>query len=245
MQIMISKNLTITLAFLLVSTFSIYASSLKQIAYAADSLYQAGNFVSAKKIYQTLYTEKKIKSPTLLLRLAAIAEREKDHAHTLFYLHQLYELTGNNTVRLKIEKLAEEENIPGYTYSDFYVLLKKIVNQKEAIFYSLLGLGLFLLLLGCAYLLWKDKILTGIYIGSVVLLCTGFFFHYNAFSSTKAIINRKQVALMLQPNSGSPVVNFIQKGGLCTIEAYTDRWVKVKVGSEKGYVPQHTLQKIP
>ena len=201
----------------------------------ADSLFREQRYTQAYQRYEEVL-ERGLASPGMLLRMAYVQESLGNTEETLYLLNLYYRQTSDREVLRKIEKLAEQEKLRGYEYSDVEYF-QGIIRQYRA--YIIIGL---MVLCGALFLwmlyqrsrsrnrpVWQGVVL-------VVLLGGLYFFTNYPLNGTRAIIARDHVYLMRGPSAGSGVVDVLRKGHRLKVLGREDVWYRVEWKDKVVYV---------
>jgi len=193
----------------------------------ADSLFAAGNYTNAGRIFEQYIRKGYVPTDPMLLKLAYVWEKQGDTAQMLYYLQRYFDRRPNEAVLKKMNSVASEHNLRGYETDDlnyFYL------------FYKQYGLyvNLMLLLLG-AYasgIFWikyrrqepirrRHKLVVLLYLVGLLMLVN----LPEGYQS--GIVNRDQVLLRRDPSAAAPVADVIGRGHKVNIMGSQDVWLRV------------------
>ena len=96
----------------------LFGQSVSQELEIADSLFAKKKYTQSFDIYTGILENYESRSPSMLLKMAFIREGLGDYSTALYYLSQYYLLTSNKQVLKKMEEVAKDHDLKGYTYTD-------------------------------------------------------------------------------------------------------------------------------
>ncbi len=94
----------------------------------ADSLFVAGDQVTAARIYETALAEGHTATDPMLLKLASAYEAQNDIPRLLYYLDVYFERHPDDAVLRRMNDIARANNLSGYETDDlnyFYLFYRK------------------------------------------------------------------------------------------------------------------------
>ena len=95
----------------------------------ADSLFIKQKYTEAFAIYNEVFKSGKV-SESMLVKMSFIKEGLGDNVQALYFLDQYYNLTADKSVLLKMQELADENDLNGYSVGDkefFLNFAKKVI----------------------------------------------------------------------------------------------------------------------
>ena len=215
------------LLFFLLFFFQIADSKAQNdVAKKADSLFSAKKYSEAANIYELIFKDNQVNKPNISLKLAFIYESLGDFPKAIYYLNNYYNLNPDDEVFEKMNKMALENKFTGFERSDLNFIL--VLYQQFYIFilYSVILIGIFILIILFRKKIYNKKILRRhlILVGLFIAFLLVFINVPNTYQS--AIIN-KSTYFREYPSSGSPIIGSIEKGNKINIFGQEDIWLKV------------------
>ena len=241
------KMQKIVLIFLLVFSITLIARDsstqepLAESLQIADSLFNQKHYTESLKIYESILKEGTSSSPQMLLKMAYVYEGLNNIDQALYYLNLYYERTLSRKVLVKMEELAEKNELEGYQLSDVQYFLA--IYQKYHLY--ILG-GIFAIaLLLCLHIVYKQFFKKQKALSSAMALglVVGFIFYLNNLGEipTSAITHSHDTYIMAEPSSGSKLIGVIGKGHKVTIYGQKDVWYKIKWGDQDAFIRETDL----
>lgn len=226
------------------SSFSSFGGDMKGELGQADSLFKLQKYTESFEIYEQLLDENNEASPQMLMKMAYIKEGLGDYSQALLYLNRYYLQTSDKRAQNKMEKLATEHSLNGYSLSDT-TFIKGLVN-KYYVAFNLLVLGITLFLFG---IVLYRKIKSGSnakpYAVSAVVVLLIFFWVTNfELSEPQGIITENHAYLMTGPSAGADLVEVVQKGHRLKILDEEGIWVKVDWNGQEVYIRSKMIKRI-
>ncbi|HLO43958.1 MAG TPA: SH3 domain-containing protein [Leadbetterella sp.] len=214
------------LLFFLVFFQTTDSKAQNDVAKKADSLFSAKDYTESAKLYELIFRDSQVNKQNISLKLAFIYESLGDFSKAIFYLNNYYNLNPDDEVFEKMNKMALENKFTGFERSDLNFIL--VLYQQFYIFilYSVIVIGIFILVILFRKKIYNKKILRRhlILVGLFIVFLLVFINVPNSYQS--AIINKKTYFREF-PSSGSPIVGTIEKGNKINIFGEEDIWLKV------------------
>lgn len=206
-----------------------------------DSLFNAGNYAEALRIYKQIHEGDKLFSRAMLLKMAYIEENLGNYTYALYYL-SLYDLANpsNETLR-KTDELAKKHVISGYEYTDvsfFSVLFRKYRDRITIVlflFFVLTSIVIIRKRLKMKHINIFEKI--GFFTFAVLLV----FLNTPTLLSQKGIVAKPYSLLMSGPSAGSEVTGTAEQGTSFDISGKEDIWYKIKTSGKTVYIRRENL----
>jgi len=207
----------------------------------ADSLFFKNKYLQAQQIYEQIWQKEKKASPSMLLKMAYIAEAIDDHTKCLYYLSWYYKYAPSSSALQKMDNIALVHKLKGYEYADLQVVLvfyKRYIEWFMGVF-LFASLFLFSLILT---LNRKQKAIPTRYALLFVLLLGAFFYLLN-FTAEKprAIIAADNTLLMQEPSAAARLVTMVNKGHRLEVLGKKDVWVKLRWNEQIVYAQESKL----
>jgi tetratricopeptide (TPR) repeat protein len=196
------------------------------VAKKADSLFSAKEYSESAKIYELIFRDDQVNKKNISLKLAFIYESLGDFTKAIFYLNNYYNLNPDDEVFEKMNKMALENKFTGFERSDLNFLLVLYQQLYIYILYSVIFIGVFILIILFRKRIYNNKILRRhmILVGLYIIFLLIFINLPNRYQS--AIVNKKSF-FREHPSSGSPIIGTIESGNKINIFGGEDIWLKV------------------
>jgi tetratricopeptide (TPR) repeat protein len=196
------------------------------VAKKADSLFSAKEYSESAKIYELIFRDDQVNKKNISLKLAYIYESLGDFPKAIFYLNNYYNLNPDDEVFEKMNKMALENKFTGFERSDLNFILVLYQQFYIYILYSVILIGVFILIILFRKKIYNKKILRRhmILVGLFIVFLLIFINVPNRYQS--AIVNKKSF-FREHPSSGSPIVGTIETGNKINIFGEEDIWLKV------------------
>lgn len=234
----IKSSIFVILAFFLFGTPCLGQIDLKQ----ADSLFEATKYTEALEIYENIFQNGQV-SPSMLLKMAFIEEGLENYVDALYYLNLYYVKSGNKKALVKMQEIAEANELEGYEYTDQDYLLNMLNKYKLLIQIGLLASAL--LLLVYILLKFKKKESARFVIGfQVLVLALLFVFNNEFFSTDRAIILNDHTLLRSAPSAAAEPLESIKKGHRVRVLEQSDVWVKIEWNEQSAYLRKGRIRLI-
>lgn len=209
----------------------------------ADSLFKEQRYTQAYRIYDEILESGKA-SAGMLLRMSYIQESLGNISRALYLLNVYYQQTNDEEVLQKIEKLAEQEKLQGFEYSDRDYFLGLFRQYRLYMIMSLMGLcGILFLWVVYSRLRQNQK---PVWQGAILLFLLAGLYGLIRIPTNghKAIIAKDYVYLMSGPSAGSSVVDVLRKGHRLKVLGREDVWYKVEWKNEVLYVKETGVKQV-
>ncbi len=230
-------KIILSLFFFVFITFSeVFGQAFQRDVQVADSLFEEKKFTESFEIYKAIYEIGEHASPAMLLKMAYIREGLGDESGALYYLNTYYLQTNNERVFVKMEDLADQNDLEGYEHSEqdwFY-------NIYHKYYYHLLIVLLVMTLILFAVVLYKkmkhEKNAYYTWFGGLtttilLLLITNFGNEYK-----QGILVKKDAYIMSAPSASADVLDISKAGHRIQILGQEDVWLQIQWGDQIGYV---------
>lgn len=212
----------------------------KSLLRKGDSLFAAQRFSDARKAYETAFFQQRTTSPADLLKLSFIEEGLDDKVMAIYFLHQFYLFRPNGAVKSKIEDLANQSKLSGFSMDEAdyaYFLYRVYGPYAEA---GLLSLAIFMFCIVIARGLKRKSLGYSPVFTFIFLLAAGYLYNF-PIPYKRAILAENKIFLMSGPSSGSSVLDVIDRGHRVEWISTEDIWYEVKWNSRKGWVKKSDL----
>ena len=211
----------------------------------ADSLFQKKLYTQSLTIYEKIAREEQLASPAMLLKMAFIYESLEDLGNALYTLNNYYKLTSDKKVLTKMNEMAQQNNLEGYSTSDFNLFLKFFDENRN--YFVLVSLALGILIL--SMILKRKKKLeersAGLTIGlAFTLLLATYLLNFSQLP-TKGIITSANAYLMSGPSAGADLIEITGEGHKVEIVGQKDIWVEIKWKNSRAYIRENNLKELP
>lgn len=225
----------------LVFSTACFAGNLgKSLLEKGDSLFAAQRFSEAKKAYESAFFDQKTTSPADLLKLSFIEEGLEDKVMSIFFLHQFYLFRPNGAVKSKIEDMANQSKLSGFSMDEAdyaYFLYRVYGPYAEA---GLLSMAVFMFCIVIARAFKRRSLGYSPVFTFIFLLVAGYLYNF-PIPYKRAILAEDKIFLMSGPSSGSSVLDVIDRGHRVEWVSHEDIWYEVKWNARKGWVKKSDL----
>lgn len=206
----------------------------------ADSLFANQRFSEARDLYAAAFEQGKKTSKANLLKLAFLEEGRDNALAAIYYLHQFYLLQPEAEVKHKIEDLATQQKLQGYSIDEAdyaYFLYRTYVPLIE----NLLMVACILVF---GWLLVRK--IRGVSLGyspvfTLLFLAITAYFTNFSLPYKRAILQGEKTLLMSAPSSGAKVEAVLDRGHRVEWLSERDVWLEIKWNEKKGWVKKSTL----
>ena len=181
-------------------------------------------------------------TPSMLLKMAYVADATGDYPSALYYLDLYYKVSGDRLAVGKIEELAKANELYGYVYSDIDYLINVFSNYRIEIFSLILAMLLFLMVYAYRKIRRQEKPYAALVIQSflgVILLIL-----MNFKMEGKAVITSNQSLLRSGPSAGAEPVMVIDKGHKVTVLRESDIWSKILWDGDEVFIRSSRIKAI-
>ena len=245
MQVRNFKILTFVFLTLFCLQETTYSQEVTKDIRAADSLFQKKLYTQSLTIYEKIERENRVASPAMLLKMAFIYESTENLGRALFTLNNYYELTSDKEVLVKMNEMAQENDLEGYETNDFNLFLKFFDENRH--YFILAALGLSVLILSTILKRKKklDERSAGLTIGlAASLLLTMYLVNFSGLAQ-KGIITSANAYLMSGPSAGADLIEVTGEGHKVEIAGQKDIWVEIKWKNGRAFIRENNIKKLP
>lgn len=200
----------------------------------ADSLYEAGRYREAFKNYQLIYNSVGFYTEKMLLRMAYITEARGEIAETLYYLNTYFKKTGKTEVLRKMEKLANDNDLQGYKYSDSAFFSGLYYQFKELLIP--LFVASMILLFTLLFLKWRQRELNISVALLVSIVLLAIVAARITLSAQKAIVTTNEALAMDGPSPAATQLSVFKSGERVEVIGENDVWLKVHFNNKQAYI---------
>jgi len=224
----------------MVSPFLTITGQPEKLFRKADSLFANQRFSDARNLYASLFFEQKKSTPANLLKLAFIEEGMENTVMSIFYLHQYYLFRPDAQVKAKIEEMATQNKLVGFSVdeADYAYFLYRVYGP-----YLELGLLAFAVLI-FLFLLYRkiNKVSLGYtpVFTFIFLVSAAYMLNFH-IPYKRAVLSTDRIFLMSGPSAGSSVVDVLTKGHRVEWIGESDIWYEIKWNEKKGWVKKSEL----
>ncbi|MDE0470324.1 MAG: SH3 domain-containing protein [Ekhidna sp.] len=224
----------------LISTASFGAEDLPRLN-AADSLFDEEKYTEAMESYLSLF-EDDFSTPSMLLKMAYVADATGNYPFALYYLDRYYKISGDRLTVGKIKDLAEANDLSGYVYSDVDYLAAVFSKYKIVVFALILAV-----LLSLTFYTYKKAhlgerpyavLVIQFFLGGVLFIMVNFK------TEEKAIIISNQSLLRSGPSAGAEPVTVIDRGHKITILEKSDVWSRILWDGDEVFIRSSRIKLI-
>ncbi|WP_027003385.1 hypothetical protein [Hugenholtzia roseola] len=204
----------------------------------ADVLYESEKYIDAFQVYSVLWQDLGVFNEGMLLKMASIKERSKEHEQALYYLSLYYRYFPDKKVLEKMSELAAAKDLQGYQYSDLKYF------QMLWLRYELYGIGIgsFLALVFIVLIIKRMKegsspwslVLTNV----LILVGLGVAYHFSR-PDAEFIVTHNHVALMQDPSAAAELVEWIDKGHKLPLLGKQDIWIQTEWKGQTVFIREH------
>ena len=208
----------------------------------ADSLFEQQKYTESFRIYEAIFEQGEMVSPSMLLKMAYIKEGLEEVSEAMYFLNIYYLKTSNSKVQEKIRQLAEDHQLVGYDRNGFDVMIGflHLYYVQVIIACALLSLLLFAFIVFAKLKLRKKAYGSGI---SFVMVTALLFYLMNFDPPGQlGIVCEHNVYLMSGPSSGSDVISIIEPGHKVKITGKQDVWLEIEWDNQIAYTKQKNIK---
>lgn len=183
-----------------------------------------------------------IYSPSMLLKMAFIAEGIGDSENATLYLSKYYDLSPNPQTIAKIKSLTKQSELVGYEVSDGMRFVLFLVEYKELIVASL---TLFLIM-SLIFLWSKGNKLTEarFYWPSVILITLIFVTNNFLKGPNTALVTSSPSLIMTKPTAGGEPIGLVEPGHRVKIKSSKDVWFEIEWKNQVGYIKKNDVTRL-
>jgi hypothetical protein len=205
----------------------------------ADSLFRLKQYTQSLELYQSLF-DRKIYSPSMLLKMAYIQEGLGRIGPSVYYLNLYALTTTDQQVINKIEDVAKKNHLEGYNESDTSQLVIFLTENTRSVQSVLAALCVFCFAVMFAQKRSRNRVPVLTFM-TLVALCSLLFATTQLKSTTSGIVASPSTYLMEGPSAASPVVSLVGEGHKLRILGKKDVWVKVQWSDRVAYIKGNQL----
>ncbi len=206
----------------------------------ADSLFELRSYKEAMEIYVPNY-QSGLYSPSMLLKMAFIAEGMGDKEQATLYLSKYYDQSPNSQTISKIKSLTGQTTLYGYEVSDGGRFLLFLVDYKEIIV-GLLSLFLVFSMITTWWTGRKEEKSTS-YWPTVLLICSIFLVNNFLKGPSTGLITHSPTFIVSKPTAGGELVDQVEPGHRIKIKSSKDIWYEIEWKDKIAYVKkEHTTR---
>ena len=208
----------------------------------ADSLLAIKKYPNALIIYENFVKQTQTESPTLLLKMAFLSEKNNDFAKTLHYLHIYQKYSPSLELLDKMENLAQKYSLEGYQKSKYSFL--NVFYHK---FYNYLLIAVVLVaLLMFRSVIWSNWYQNTHLPSRFAVLFLFFMLVFavliNFYPSQKQVILAQDNTLVMSaPSAGGRVLAVRNKGNSYQLLSEQDNWVEIMFENKKSYIKKSQI----
>ncbi|WP_239693428.1 SH3 domain-containing protein [Rufibacter roseus] len=197
------------------------------------------------RIYEQLLDQEQVYTPQMLLKMAYIHEGLQQYTQSMKYLQLYYSKHPSRSVLRKMEEVGLEQQLEGYTYTDwdffktqFYKYYTQILNGLV----FLAALGLFIMLLR-----WRKKLYIRPYTKVIFFVYLVFIFYFANFLTLgkQGIIQSTNVPIMAGPSAGAALIASVGIGHKVDILGEEDIWYRIEWNDQTAYIRKNNLLLLP
>lgn len=205
-----------------------------------DSLFAAQRFSDARSAYRDAFFFQKATTPADLLKLAFLEESMDDKVMSIFFLHQFYLFRPNVAVKSKIEDMASQSKLSGFSIdeADYAYFLYRVYGPYLAA--GLLSMAIFIFCIVIARTVKKIPLGYSPVFTFIFLLAAGYLYNFH-IPYKRAVLAEDKIFLMSGPSAGSSVVDVLSRGHRVEWVEQNDIWYQVKWNEKRGWVKKSDL----
>ncbi|UXX78815.1 SH3 domain-containing protein [Reichenbachiella carrageenanivorans] len=236
--------ITILFVSFLMTPFFSFGGEIEGKLARADSLFKLQKYTESFEIYDELMTEQNEASPQMLMKMAYIKEGLGDYSQALIYLNKYYLQTSDKRAQNKMQELADEHELFGFSLTDT-TRFKGLANKYYLAFNILLFSVVLFLIIVVLYRKFKSGSNAKPYAISAVVVLLAFFWLSNfGLNDSQAIIVKDHAYLMTGPSAGADLVEVVKKGHRLMIINDEGIWVKVLWNGQDAYIRSSMIKQI-
>ena len=235
------RKLLILLVLIFLHHF-LYSSPLSSLE-KADSLFANRKYTQAFAIYEHISDSAQKFSSQMLLKMAYIKEGLGDYTSALFYLNKFYSYNPERTVLRKMEDLAYQYKLSGYSYTD----LEYFISIYNKYYYYIISV--FLLMAAFIFISISQRKRNRKPVGKspvlfILLMGTAYFIINYRITPAKAIIFNSGALLMSAPSAGSDLLYVAEKGHSVPVLDNKDIWSKIRWEGKEVYIRKSDIKQV-
>jgi hypothetical protein len=184
-------------------------------------------------------------SPAMLLKMAFIYESLEDLSNALYTLNSYYKVTSDKKVLVKMQEMAETNNLEGYSTNDFDLFLKFFDENRN--YFVLITLALAVLILSMIFKRKKklNEKSVGLTFGLVMVVFLAFYLINLSNLAPKGIISASNAYLMTGPSAGSDLIEITGDGHKVQIIGEKDIWIEIKWKNGRAFIRENNIKRLP
>ncbi|WP_275868345.1 SH3 domain-containing protein [Algoriphagus sp. CAU 1675] len=181
-------------------------------------------------------------SPSMLLKMAFIAEGIGDKEQATLYLSKYYDLNPNPQTLTKIKNLTGQNNLYGYEVSDARRFVLFLVEFKEWI----VGAMAAFLLISIFSIWWTSrKEEKSIHYWPTVLWMVLLFMTNNFLNAPRtALITNSPTFIVSKPTAGGAMVDQVEPGHRVKIKSSKDLWYEIEWKNKIAYIRKDNVTRL-
>ncbi len=234
------KIFLLSVSLFLSGLLPVFGAPPENLILKGDSSFSGHRFSEARLRYEQAFFKEKKTTPATLLKLAFIETSLDNYVNALFYLHQFYLFNPDPRVKNKIEEIAGQNKLLGYSIdeADYAFFLYRSYRKWGQGILLLISFLLFSLLV---YRKIKKASLGYSPIFTFIFLAAAAYFYNFRLPYKRAILADERIFLMSGPSGGASVVSVLDKGHRIEWIRENDIWYEIKWNDKKGWVKKSQL----
>lgn len=220
---MIKKNLLFFLCLIATTSFAFENEAVLE---KADSLFASRNFKQAAVLYDSLHFSLALSTPQMLIKMAFLAEENKDTAKALYLLSSAYLLKPEKGLKNKIDYIASLSGLSSY---------EELPSATEQwLFRNYNWMGVALLILAGLLLIWtllnENKLFPKIILSllGLSMMVAGYLLSYRAPKWEKALPKNQTTLLLKEPSAGGLSLSYSGKSELLPLIKNQAPYIKLR-----------------
>lgn len=204
-------------------------------------MFDQRSYKEAMEIYAPNY-QKGLYSPSMLLKMAFIAEGTGDKEQATLYLSKYYDLNPNTQTISKIKTLTGQSTLYGYEVSDGGRFVLFLVEYKEII----VGLLTLFLLLSLISNWWVGKKMdkSASYWPTVLLILLIFLANNFLQGPRTGLITHSPTFIISKPSAGGELVDRVEPGHRIKIKSGKDIWYEIEWKNKIAYIKKDHITRL-
>ena len=238
------KITSLSLLFLFGASINSFCQAFLRDIEVADSLFEEKKFTESLEIYKAIHETGEYASPAMLLKMAYINEGLGDDSGALYYLNTYYLQTINDKVFVKMEEIADQNNLKGYEYADqdwfFNIYYKYYYHLIIAL--STVAVFMFLMVLYQKIKQGKKAYSSGF--GLLIVVALLFMIVNFGTEYKQGILTKNNSYIMGAPSASADVLDISKAGHRVKILGQEDIWVKILWDDHIGYIKNTYIKQL-
>ncbi|MDX5340435.1 MAG: SH3 domain-containing protein [Cyclobacteriaceae bacterium] len=202
----------------------------------ADSLFNQRSYKEAMEIYQENY-QSGIYSPSMLLKMAFIAEGIGDKESASLYLSKYYDLSPNPQTITKIKSLTGQNELVGYEVSDGMRFVLFLVEYKEIV----VGILSLFLVVSLIFLWSKGEKEVRFFWPSGLLITLIFLINNFLMGPNTGLVTGSPTYIVSKPSAGGELIDMVEPGHRVKIRSSKDVWYEVEWKDQIAYIKKEKV----